>query len=247
LVQDDEPLADLTQVVDVFLEQNLIQQCTAFLLDALKNNREDQGHLQTRLLEMNLMQAPQYEAIVICSSSEVLMNFIFEVGGSQMKSLYDSELAKQPKDSSLISIPSSGEIQSKTLYFLPWKPHTDMNLLRQSIEKFVSDAIQQLLNDNLHTIAFPAIGCGKSGCSVDIVAKSMVDEGNRQSKLHKDISISFIIQPERTDIFDKFKKYIDSLQVADRGTARAEIEPKISTAIENGLIEVEKGDITKQS
>ncbi|CAF0746769.1 unnamed protein product [Didymodactylos carnosus] len=59
LVQDDEPLADLTQVVDAFLEQNLIQQCTAFLLDALKNNREDQGHLQTRLLEMNLMQAPQ--------------------------------------------------------------------------------------------------------------------------------------------------------------------------------------------
>ncbi len=46
-------------MVDVFLEQNLIQQCTAFLLDALKNNREDQGHLQTRLLEMNLMQAPQ--------------------------------------------------------------------------------------------------------------------------------------------------------------------------------------------
>ena len=25
----------------------------------MKNNREDQGHLQTRLLEMNLMQAPQ--------------------------------------------------------------------------------------------------------------------------------------------------------------------------------------------
>ena len=59
LVQDEEPLADLTQVVDVFLESNLIQQSTSFLLDALKHNREDQGHLQTRLLEMNLMQAPQ--------------------------------------------------------------------------------------------------------------------------------------------------------------------------------------------
>ena len=56
-------MADLTQVVDVFLEQNLIQQCTAFLLEALKNNREDQGHLQTRLLEMNLMQAPQVKTI----------------------------------------------------------------------------------------------------------------------------------------------------------------------------------------
>ena len=66
LVQDEEPLADLTQVVDVFLEQNLIQQCTAFLLDALKNNREDQEHLQTRLLEMNLMQASQVRQKTIC-------------------------------------------------------------------------------------------------------------------------------------------------------------------------------------
>jgi len=59
LVQDDEPLADVTQIVDVFMEQNLIQQCTAFLLDALKNNRPAEGALQTRLLEMNLMHAPQ--------------------------------------------------------------------------------------------------------------------------------------------------------------------------------------------
>jgi clathrin heavy chain len=63
-VQDEEPLIDLTQVVDIFLEQNLIEECTAFLLDALKNNREDQGHLQTRLLEMNLIQTPQVKIII---------------------------------------------------------------------------------------------------------------------------------------------------------------------------------------
>jgi clathrin heavy chain len=62
--------------VDVFLEQNLIQQCTAFLLDALKNNREDQGHLQTRLLEMNLMQAPQ-----VNFSSKEYLEFCFEYSG----------------------------------------------------------------------------------------------------------------------------------------------------------------------
>ena len=39
LVADDEPLADISQIVDVFMEQNMVQQCTAFLLDALKNNR----------------------------------------------------------------------------------------------------------------------------------------------------------------------------------------------------------------
>ncbi|XP_076345995.1 clathrin heavy chain 1-like isoform X3 [Tachypleus tridentatus] len=59
LVQDDEPLVDINQIVDVFMESNLVQQCTSFLLDALKNNRPSEGPLQTRLLEMNLMTAPQ--------------------------------------------------------------------------------------------------------------------------------------------------------------------------------------------
>lgn len=59
LVQDDEPLADINQIVDIFMEQNMVQQCTAFLLDALKNNRPGEGPLQTRLLEMNLISAPQ--------------------------------------------------------------------------------------------------------------------------------------------------------------------------------------------
>lgn len=60
LVADEgEPLADISQIVDIFMEQNMVQQCTAFLLDALKNNRPAEGPLQTRLLEMNLMAAPQ--------------------------------------------------------------------------------------------------------------------------------------------------------------------------------------------
>lgn len=53
------PFYFILQIVDVFMEYNLIQQCTAFLLDALKNNRPSEGPLQTRLLEMNLMHAPQ--------------------------------------------------------------------------------------------------------------------------------------------------------------------------------------------
>jgi clathrin heavy chain len=37
---------------------NMVQQATSFLLDALKENKAEQAHLQTRLLEMNLMNAP---------------------------------------------------------------------------------------------------------------------------------------------------------------------------------------------
>lgn len=59
LVTDgEEPLVDVNQIVDVFMEQNLVKQCTAFLLDALKHNRESEGPLQTRLLEMNLVTIP---------------------------------------------------------------------------------------------------------------------------------------------------------------------------------------------
>ena len=53
------PLVDIERVVDVFQSQGMVQPATAFLLDALKDNKPEQGHLQTRLLEMNLMNAPQ--------------------------------------------------------------------------------------------------------------------------------------------------------------------------------------------
>lgn len=37
----------------------MVKQCTAFLLDPMKDNCPSDGALQTRLLEMNLMSAPQ--------------------------------------------------------------------------------------------------------------------------------------------------------------------------------------------
>ena len=46
-------------IADLFFSQNYIQQGTAFLLDALKNDAPAEGHLQTKLLEINLLHAPQ--------------------------------------------------------------------------------------------------------------------------------------------------------------------------------------------
>jgi clathrin heavy chain len=59
LAKEDPPLVDIERVVDIFQSQGMIQQATAFLLDALSANKPEQGHLQTRLLEMNLQNAPQ--------------------------------------------------------------------------------------------------------------------------------------------------------------------------------------------
>ncbi|KAF2810277.1 clathrin heavy chain [Mytilinidion resinicola] len=53
------PQVDIDRVVDIFQSQGAIQQATAFLLDVLSGNKPEQGHLQTKLLEMNLLNAPQ--------------------------------------------------------------------------------------------------------------------------------------------------------------------------------------------
>ena len=57
--EEGGPLVDIDRVVDIFMAQNMVQQATAFLLDALKENKPEQGPLQSRLLEMNLRSAPQ--------------------------------------------------------------------------------------------------------------------------------------------------------------------------------------------
>lgn len=53
------PLISIDRVVDIFQSQGMIQQATAFLLDVLSQNLPEEGHLQTKLLEMNLLNAPQ--------------------------------------------------------------------------------------------------------------------------------------------------------------------------------------------
>ncbi len=52
-------LIKLENAVDIFASLNLVQQATSFLLDTLKEDLPEHGPLQTRLLEMNLLHAPQ--------------------------------------------------------------------------------------------------------------------------------------------------------------------------------------------
>ncbi|KAK9849535.1 hypothetical protein MYU51_014085 [Penicillium brevicompactum] len=71
--EESGALVDLDRVVDVFLSQNMIQQATSFLLDALKDNKPEHGNLQTRLLEMNLINAPQVADAIL--GNEIFTHF----------------------------------------------------------------------------------------------------------------------------------------------------------------------------
>jgi clathrin heavy chain len=62
---DNGPPVDIDRVVDIFQAQGMIQEATSFLLDALKDNRPEQAHLQTRLLELNLVSAPQVAEAIL--------------------------------------------------------------------------------------------------------------------------------------------------------------------------------------
>lgn len=52
-------LCEINDIIDIFMEQKLVQQCTTFLLDVLTHNRAGDGQLQTRLLEINLLFSPK--------------------------------------------------------------------------------------------------------------------------------------------------------------------------------------------
>ena len=54
------PLIDIQATAEAFLTSNRVQETTAFLLEALKDNKPEHAYLQTKLLEINLIGgAPQ--------------------------------------------------------------------------------------------------------------------------------------------------------------------------------------------
>ncbi|CAM9417931.1 unnamed protein product, partial [Phaeothamnion confervicola] len=62
------PLVDLNTVVEIFMGMNRVQETTAFLLEALKHNRKEEGYLQTKLLEINLLgNSPQVADAILAN------------------------------------------------------------------------------------------------------------------------------------------------------------------------------------
>lgn len=158
-----------------------------------------------------------------------------------MKASYNAKLNTNP-DAAIIDVEADGELKSKRVYFLPWEKDSDQSLLRKSIREFVRNAITTAVSTNHQSIAFPAIGCGQYGCPTSLVAQVMVDEAHHLSRKHG-ISVLFVIQPQRNDIYDEFQKQINFLQQPSMVLPPAKT---ISTSVNQGLVAVETGDIATQ-
>jgi hypothetical protein len=162
---------------------------------------------------------------------------IYECGGSSVRSAINNQIEKKLKNS-LTSVKADGDIKSSRIYFIDWQVESHIDLIKKSLENLISISMQKAHDDNYRTIAFPAIGCGHYKYPLQIVAQTMVNKAHQEQILHQ-ISVSFIIQPTKYEIFNHFEKQINLL---NQSTSM----DFVSTIIQNSLIQIEKGDITKQ-
>ncbi|CAF3559154.1 unnamed protein product [Rotaria socialis] len=180
------------------------------------------------------------DVIVVCSSSEYLFKSICKAGGDSVSNSYTNQIKDNP-DAPVITVTAAGRITSKMIYFLPWQSNPDESILRKSIENFVSVALEKAIQCKYRNITFPAIGCGGFGCSIQFIARTMVEYVYWKVKAHS-MMVTFVIQPDRNDIYDEFKKHIDLLESPSPSSKLRIICAKFG----EGDIEVEMGDITKQ-
>ena len=158
-----------------------------------------------------------------------------------MEASFNSELEKNP-DASVIDVKADGQLRSKRVYFLPWEVDSEDSALRISIKTFVRNAVRRAVLKEYQSIAFPAIGCGQYGCPTSLVAQIMTDEASFLSGKHG-ISVLFVIQPQRNDIYDEFQQKIGSTQHPQISRPSPKM---ISMSVNQGVMEVHMGDITTQ-
>ena len=64
---------DFDSLIEIFLKHNLVEECTSFLMELLKNNCKNEGKLQTRLIEINILKNPEIADLIL--SSHMFLHF----------------------------------------------------------------------------------------------------------------------------------------------------------------------------
>eukprot|EP00879_Flechtneria_rotunda_P000465 GHRR01000566.1.p1 GENE.GHRR01000566.1~~GHRR01000566.1.p1 ORF type:complete len:1351 (+),score=578.78 GHRR01000566.1:197-4249(+) len=63
------PPVDVNTMADLFLQRNMVREATGFLLDALAADRPEDGPLQSKLLEINLVTNPQVADAILANGT----------------------------------------------------------------------------------------------------------------------------------------------------------------------------------
>jgi len=124
-------------------------------------------------------------------------------GGEDVYSSYEKENELNPH--SLLISTSSGNLFCKRIFFVKWKSDENENILRQSINDFICNVIQNVISYKFDSIAFPPIGCGHSNLSRNIIIQTLIEQIIYQIKTRNlSLTIKFIILPHQHDIYQQF-------------------------------------------
>jgi O-acetyl-ADP-ribose deacetylase (regulator of RNase III) len=147
------------------------------------------------------------DVIIGSISSEFLRRAIISAAGNKAQTAYDTQLKNHP-NSTLIITPS-GSLSCKQIFFVKWQPDPDEEVLRQSIIYIISIVVQKATSSKFTSIAFPALGCGQHGFSIEVVVNTFVLEMKKQLiKNNLPWNIKFIVQPGQQNIYDEFCKQV---------------------------------------
>ncbi len=139
------------------------------------------------------------------------MQAIFKAAGDDVEQAYNREY--QNNLHSIFISTDPGDLPCKRIFFLEWKPDRDNEKLRQTLVDRIWIAMQHLIQYNFTSIAFPAIGCGAHGCSIDITVKTLVKELKNQLIMRNlPLKVKFVIQPNQQNIYDEFCKQVLTTQ-----------------------------------
>ncbi|CAF2777975.1 unnamed protein product [Rotaria sp. Silwood2] len=151
------------------------------------------------------------DVIIGSSSSDFLREAIIRAAGNEAQTAYNLELKTHP-NSILIATPS-GALPCKYIFFVKWEPDSDENVLEQSLVDLIYTVVQNVISHNCTSVAFPAIGCGKHGCSVNIVVKTMVLEMKKHLMTRNlPWTVKFVVEPDQEHIYDEFRKQVLTTQ-----------------------------------
>jgi O-acetyl-ADP-ribose deacetylase (regulator of RNase III) len=143
------------------------------------------------------------DVIVGSSSSGILRRTIINAAGNEIQIAYNNEYKNNPN--SLLIVTPPGALLCKRIFFIKWEPAADEEILRQSLVDVMWNVVQHVITYKFTSIAFPAIGCGKHGCSIDVVVKTMVKEMKEQlMKRNLPWTVKFLLQPDQQNIYDEF-------------------------------------------
>jgi hypothetical protein len=105
----------------------------------------------------------QVDAIVVCSTSDRLVEAVLNAAGSNVKKAFQTAKHDNQDQNTVLS---AGKLLCKRIICIPWKPKKLPGLsLENSVRNFVITAMDLASRERCTTLAFPALGKQRSHLS----------------------------------------------------------------------------------